>query len=169
VAPRFAEAGVNVLEQPLAADQRHLMAQLRAATTLPLALDEATVGPADAFHYIAQGMVDYFVIKVTRSGGLWPTVQQIAIAESAGLPLLVSGLTESLLAKVAACQVAAAHGFAGPAALNGTQFLDPKAELALFPDKPSIEHDGAVHLTDTPGLGLRPDVAAIQRYLHNTE
>ena len=168
VAPRFAEVGVNVLEQPLAADQRHLMAQLRASTTLPLALDEATVGPADAFHHIAQGMVDYFVIKVTRSGGLWPTVQQIAIAESAGLPLLVSGLTEGLLAKLAACQVAAAHGFGGPAALNGSQFIDPKVELALFPDKASVEHDGAVHLNDAPGIGVHPDLASLEEFVQST-
>ena len=94
-------------------------------------MDESSVGPTDFLRYVTAGLVDYLVVKVTRSGGVWPALQQMAIAEAAGLPLLVSGLTESLLAKVAACQVAGAFGFDGPAALNGSQFVD---ESALFPD-----------------------------------
>jgi muconate cycloisomerase len=158
----FLDAGVDVLEQPLPADQLPLMRQLRAGCALPLAVDEASVGPTEFLHYAAERLVDYLVIKLTRNGGVWPTVQQIAIAEAAGLPLLVSGLTESLLAKVAACQVAIVFGFAGPAALNGSQFLD---ESALYPDKSTIERAGTVHLPDTPGLGVRPDECALQDFL----
>ena len=43
----------------------------------------------------------------------------IFMAEAGGLPLLVSGITDGLLTKLAVCQVAAAFGCAGPAALNG--------------------------------------------------
>ncbi|MGH2355319.1 MAG: mandelate racemase/muconate lactonizing enzyme family protein [Chloroflexota bacterium] len=162
MAASFADAGVNVLEQPLPADQMRLLRQLRNGCPLPLAADEASVSPADFFHYAAEGLVDYLVIKVTRSGGIWPTIQQIAVAEAAGLPLLMSGLTESLLGKVAACQVALAFGFAGPAALNGSQFVD---EAALYPHKGKIEFEGAVHLSDAPGIGVRPDEAALQAFM----
>jgi muconate cycloisomerase len=162
VSDGFGAAGVDVLEQPLPADQLPLMRQLRAGTRLPLAVDEASVGPADFLQYVREELVDYLVIKLTRNGGIWPTLQQIAIAEAAGLPLLVSGLTESLLAKVAACQVASVYGFAGPAALNGSQFVD---ESALYPDKAAIEHDGTVHLGHTPGIGVRPDETALRDFL----
>jgi muconate cycloisomerase len=158
----FARAGVDVLEQPLPADQLHLMRQLRAGTNFPLAVDEASVGPADFFAHAAAGLVDYLVVKLTRNGGVWPTVQQIAVAEAAGLPFLVSGLTDSFLGKLAACQVAAVYGFAGPAALNGTQFVD---EAALYPGKAAIEYDGAVHLPHSPGIGVRPAEAALEAYL----
>ena len=77
-------------------------------------------------------LVDFLVIKVTRSGGIWPTLLQIAVAQAAGLPLIASGLTDGFITKIAACQVALASGFAGPAALNGSQFTD---EDALFPAK----------------------------------
>jgi muconate cycloisomerase len=150
----FASLGVDVLEQPMAADRRHLLRQLRQACPLPLAVDEASVGPADFFAYAAEGLVDYLVVKLTRSGGIWPTLQQIGVAEAAGLPLLVSGLTDSLLTKVAVCQVALAFGFEGPAALNGSQFID---EAALFPDKDRLEKGGSVHLDARPGLGVAPD------------
>src|SRR5207253_9256198 len=128
----FARAGVDVLEQPMSADRLHLLRQLRQGCSLPLAVDEASVGPADFFAYAAEGLVDYLVVKLTRSAGIWPTLQQIATAESAGLPLLVSGLTDSLLTKVAACQVALVYGFEGTAALHGRQIVD---ESALFPAK----------------------------------
>lgn len=157
----FADTGVDVLEQPFPADQLQLMRRLRQQCPVPLAIDEASVSPADFFHYAAEGLVDYLVIKVTRSGGIWPSLQQIAIAASAGLPILVSGLTDSLLTKLAACQLAAAFGHRGPAALNGSQFID---ESALYPDKAHIEFDGTVHLGERVGIGVHPDQQGLEMY-----
>ncbi len=162
VARSFADAGINVLEQPFPADQLQLMRHLRNRCPMPLAIDEASVSPADFFHYAAEGLVDYLVVKITRSGGIWPSLQQIAVAASAGLPFLVSGLTDSLLTKLAACQLALAYGHPGPAALNGSQFVD---ESALYPDKPQIEFDGSVHLGEQSGIGIHPDPQAIEHFL----
>ena len=158
-APLLQAAGVDVLEQPLPADRMQLMRELRKSVKIPLAVDESSVSPADFFAHAAEGLVDYLVIKVTRSGGVWPTLAQISVAEAAGLPLLVSGLTDGLLTKVAVCQVAAAFGCAGPAALNGSQFTD---ESALFPTKAEIEWGGTVHLPDDPGIGVQPDEGALR-------
>lgn len=158
----FADAGVDVLEQPFPADQLHLMRHLRNQSPVPLAVDEASVSPADFFHYAAEGLVDYLVIKITRSGGLWPSLQQIAIAQAAGLPLLISGLTDGLLTKMAACQLGAAFGFAGPAALNGSQFID---EALLYPEKVISESGGSVQLGAQIGIGVQPDQQALQHFL----
>jgi muconate cycloisomerase len=157
-APRLAAAGVDVLEQPLPADRMHLMRELRKSVQIPLAVDVSSVSPADFFAHAAEGLVDYLVVKVTRSGGVWPTLVQISVAEAAGLPLLVSGLTDGLLTKLAVCQVAAAFGCAGPAALNGSQFTD---ESALFPSKADVESGGTVYLPAEPGIGVRPDEEAL--------
>ena len=161
-APRLAGAGVDVLEQPLPADRIHLMRELRRSVRIPLAVDESSVSPSDFFAYAAEGLVDYLVVKVTRSGGLWPTLAQISVAEAAGLPLLVSGLTDGLITKMAVCQVAAAFGCAGPAALNGSQFTD---ESAIFPDKARVESCGTVHLPADAGIGVRPDEEALYDFL----
>ena len=162
VARSFVEAGVNVLEQPFPADQLHLMRRLRSQCPVPLAVDEASVSPADFFHYAAEGLVDYLVVKVTRSGGLWPSLQQIAVAISAGLPFLVSGLTDSFLTKLAVCQLALAFGHHGPAALNGSQFVN---ESALYPDKAEREFDATVHLGGQIGIGVHPDPQAVEQFL----
>ncbi len=159
LAAALVEAGVSLLEQPLPADAFHLMAQLRSRTNLALAVDESSVSPTDFFRYAAAGLVDFFVLKLTRSGGILPTLDQLAVAASAGLPMLVSGLTDCMLTKMAACQVAAAYGFTGPAALNGSQFLD---ESALFPDKAKFEFDGTIHLGADPGIGIAPCEEALR-------
>ncbi|HLZ62933.1 MAG TPA: enolase C-terminal domain-like protein [Ktedonosporobacter sp.] len=156
------EANVNVFEQPFPADHIHLMRYLREQCPVALAVDEASVSPADFFQYAAGGLVDYLVIKVTRSGGIWPSLQQMAVAASAGLPMLVSGLTDGLLTKLAVCQLALAMGYQGPAALNGSQFVD---EAALYPGKSEIEYDGIVHLNEQAGIGVQPDEGALAHYV----
>ncbi len=97
---------------------------------------------------------------MTRSGGLWPSLLQAAVAQSAGLPILVSGLTDGLLTKLAACQLASVFGVTGPVALNGSQFLD---ESGLYPAKAEVESRGVVHLNDEPGIGVEPDLAYLNR------
>ena len=159
VARVFEDLGVGVLEQPLAADQFPSMAELRRQTALPLAVDESSVSDADFFRHSAAGVVDFLVVKVPRTGGITPTLRQIATARSAGLQLLVSGLTDPFLSKLAALQVAAAHGVMHPSALNGSQFLD---ESAVFPQKAALERGGAVDLGDAPGIGVEPDEAALR-------
>jgi L-alanine-DL-glutamate epimerase-like enolase superfamily enzyme len=161
VANAFEGIGVNLLEQPLPADQPHLLEALRARTRLPLAVDEASVSPGDFFDYARRGLVDFFVLKVPRSGGVWPTFMQMATARAAGIPFVVSGLADGLLTKLAAAQVAAAFGSRCPLALNGSQFLD---ESALFPAKADWERDGTLHLGTQPGVGPAPDEAAVKKF-----
>jgi muconate cycloisomerase len=159
VAAAYEAIGVDLLEQPLPADQMNLMTILRSQVRIPLAVDEASVSPGDFYQYAAARLVDYLVIKLPRSGGIFPTLQQIAVAQSAGLDLIVSGLTGAFITKLAACQVALACGVTRPAALIGSQFLDV---WLIYPDKSKLEYDGAVHLNDAPGIGMQPDEAALR-------
>jgi L-alanine-DL-glutamate epimerase-like enolase superfamily enzyme len=162
LAPGLAEARVDLFEQPFPADRSHLLERLRPHCPVPLAVDEAGVSPADFFAHACRQLVDYLVVKVTRSAGIWPTLQQIAVAESAGLPVVTSGLTDGLLTKLAVCQVVAAHATGVPAALNGSQFLD---ESALYPDKGAVEPGGRVRLPDTPGIGVEPQEEGLRDVL----
>jgi L-alanine-DL-glutamate epimerase-like enolase superfamily enzyme len=161
VARAFEDIGVGILEQPLPADQFSGMTELRRATRIALAVDEASVSPGDFLNHVVAGLVDYLIIKVTRSGGLWPSLQQIAIAQAAGLPMLVSGLTDGLLTKLAACQLASVFGIEGPVALNGSQFID---ETGLYPAKSEVERGGNVRLNDAPGIGVEPDLDYLKKH-----
>ncbi len=154
LARAYEEIGIDVLEQPLIGDAEHHMRELRRSTSLPLAIDEASVSATDFFRHAAEGLVDYLVVKLTRSGGIWPTTAQLAVARAARLGVIVSGLTDSLLTKIAAAQTTAAYRADGPLALNGSQFLD---ESALFPDKARVEREGTIYLDERPGIGVEPD------------
>jgi L-alanine-DL-glutamate epimerase-like enolase superfamily enzyme len=161
VARAFEDIGIGILEQPLPADQFSGMTELRRATRIALAVDEASVSPGDFLNHVVAGLVDYLIIKVTRSGGLWPSLQQIAIAQAAGMPMLVSGLTDGLLTKLAACQLASVFGIEGPVALNGSQFID---ETGLYPAKSEVERGGSVRLNDAPGIGVEPDLDYLKKH-----
>jgi L-alanine-DL-glutamate epimerase-like enolase superfamily enzyme len=161
VAHAFEDIGIDILEQPLPADQFSGMKELRRASRIPLAVDEASVSPTDFMNYVVAGLVDYLIIKVTRSGGLWPSLQQVAVAQAAGLPMLVSGLTDGLLTKLAACQLASVFGISGPVALNGSQFID---EAGLYPAKSEVESGGKIRLNDLPGIGVEPDADYLKRH-----
>jgi len=128
----FEQLGVSPLEQPLAADQFHLMARLRVRTTITLAVDEASVSPGDFFAHARAGLVDPLVVNLTRSGGLWPRLQQHSGAASAGKRRL---------------------------APNGSQFLD---ESALYPAKAAVEHHGSVDLDASPSMAVHPYEAQIR-------
>lgn len=162
LAEQLRDVGVDLLEQPLPADAFDALGALRARTSLPLAVDESAISPTDFFRHAAAGLVDYLVIKLSRSGGLWPSTQQAAVAGAAGLGVILSSLTDSLLAKVAACQLAAAVGSTGPAALNGSQFID---EAAVYPGKDEVERGGSVILPDAPGIGVAPDEDELRKRL----
>lgn len=160
VARAFEDRGIGVLEQLLPADQFAPMLELRRHTALPLAVDESAASDEDFFHHAATGVADFSVIKVPRSGGITPTLRQIATAHSAGMRLLlVSGLTDPFLSKLTALQGAAAHGVAHPSALNGSQFLD---ESAFFPQKTAMMSGGTVTFGDAPGIGVEPNEVALR-------
>ena len=154
----YEEAGIDLLEQPLFGDAQHDMPRLREATNIPLTLDEACVSATDYYRYVALGLVDFLTIKVNRSGGIWPSVHQLGVAMAARQGLVLSGLCETLLNRMAGAQLASAFGCVEPAALNGGQFLD---ERGLFPDKDERERDGTIYLDETPGIGVEPNPDAI--------
>lgn len=154
----YEELGINLLEQPLPKEAQLTMTQLRGLTKIPLSIDEASVTAADYLRYVSFGLVDYLCLKLTRSGGILPSLQQAAIATAAHQRIIASGLVDSLLTRVATAHVAAALNIAAPMAVNGGQFLD---ESRIFPDLDRYEKNGRIHLGHEPGIGVVPEVDAL--------
>ncbi|WP_374016475.1 enolase C-terminal domain-like protein [Paenibacillus thiaminolyticus] len=70
LAKQMERIGVDVFEEPLAANQLHGHAELRRKTALPIALDESAWTPGDLMQAIRTEACDIVVIKVTKIGGL---------------------------------------------------------------------------------------------------
>jgi o-succinylbenzoate synthase len=153
------QLGVDVLEQPLAANDWTGLARLARETALPIAVDESVFSPGDLIQLVKLEAVDILVIKLSKMGGLARARLCVQIAREAGLGLLGSGLTESRLGLAAAVHLYGAFGGCAFADLNGPQFLadDPVAEgLDLVP--------GLAHVPTTPGIGVTIDAEKLAQY-----
>ena len=160
----MAVLGVDVLEQPLPANDLAGLRRLRAAVDVPLALDESVASGVDLLAAIRQEALDVLVIKVAKMGGLYPARRIMEVAQEAGLELLGSGLTETRLGLAAGAALFSAFGVTHPVDLNGPQFLsdDPVA------NGPRVV-DGMIHLPEGPGLGVTLNHEKVARYRQQEE
>ena len=149
LAPKLADAGVDVLESPLPPLSVSGYKALKAQGALPVVMDEGIVAPEVAAVFIELGMLDGIVLKPARNAGLWPSVQLVNLLRERGLLLLGSGLTEHDLALASSLHLFNWAGVTGPCALNGPQFLTNS--LAVHPLR--VQH-GEIKVPEAPGLGL---------------
>lgn len=157
VAPRLADAGVDVLEAPLPPTQFRGYQALRRQKALPITMDEGIVSAAELEEFIHLGMIDGLTVKLSRCGGLTGTRRQIELCREHGLFCLGSGLSDPDVSLAASLVAFAAFELARPAALNGPQFL---TQTALAP--PLAIHGDQAQVPTGPGLGIEVDAALIE-------
>jgi L-alanine-DL-glutamate epimerase-like enolase superfamily enzyme len=152
VAPKLANLGMNVLEQPIAANRLTGYRELKKQGALPILMDEGVVSSVELIEFIKLGLLDGVAMKPARTAGLWDARRQVEILLDAGLMFLGSGITDPDLALAAALQLFAAYELKFPAALNGPQFL-----AASFLRKPLAVKNGEIEVPGGPGLGVEVD------------
>ncbi|MDX8028842.1 enolase C-terminal domain-like protein [Lentzea sp. BCCO 10_0856] len=156
IARRLEEFDVFAFEQPLPANDVVGQRRLRAASPLPVALDESLRHPSDLATFVKLDAVDVAVAKVQRSGGLTLSRRLCQLAEDCGVRLLGSGLTDSDIGLAASLHLFSAHGIGGPADLNGRQFISSPYATGI-----TVE-DGRAQVPTGPGLGIEVDEAVVQ-------
>ncbi|MBI2195063.1 MAG: mandelate racemase [Planctomycetes bacterium] len=151
MAPRLADAGVDVLESPLPPTQLRGYQALRRLRALPILMDEGILAPQVAAEFAALGMMDGVAMKPARNAGLEPSRRIVQLLLDQGLLVLGSGLTDPDLSLAAAAHLFAWAGIRRPCALNGPQFLAGSlAEKALKPER------DVLLVPRSPGLGVNP-------------
>jgi L-alanine-DL-glutamate epimerase-like enolase superfamily enzyme len=160
VAPRLADAGVDVLEAPMRPNRIQGYQALRRQRALPILMDEGIVSPVELAEFIQLGMLDGVAMKPSRCGGLVSARRQIEMLLDAGLMWLASGLTDPDVSLAATLALFTAFGQQRPCALNGPQFL---AHSVV--ERPLVPAAGRLAALTAPGLGitvLESKVRAIQ-------
>lgn len=141
--PQLKELGVELVEQPLAKDNREGMAVLFAQSPLPLLADESCVAEADvdACHGLFHGIN----IKLTKCSGITPALRMITRARELNLRIMLGCMNESTIGSAALAQMA-------PLA----DFLDMDGPLLLAEDVATgLNYDfGKVTVDSSPGLGI---------------
>jgi len=152
VAPKLADAGVDVLEAPIQPNQISGYRALKKQGALPILMDEGVISPVELEEFIRLDMLDGLAMKPSRCGGLVSNKRQIELIEEHGLMWLGSGLSDPDIALAASVGLYAAYGLQKPAALNGPQFL-----AASVLREPLRVRDGRIDVPKGPGLGIDVD------------
>lgn len=161
----LADAGVDLVEQPIAAHNRAGMARLVARAQIPIMADEALRGPEDAFDFAARVAADVFAVKIAQSGGLSPAKQVGAIADAAGV-----GLYGGTMLEAGVGTIASAHLFATfPNLQWGTELFGPLLLTEEILAEPLGYGDFALKVPDGPGLGIALDEDRIAFFRRDRE
>ena len=160
VAPKLADVGVPVLEQPLKPNRLSGYRKLKKQSALPILMDEGIVSSVELEEFIKLDMLDGISMKPARCGGLIEARNQIDLCLEHGLMWLGSGLTDPDISLAASLLLYGAYDLNYPAALNGPQFLSTLSILKQ-PFKPT---DGYLPLPTGPGLGVEVDEDKLREY-----
>jgi L-alanine-DL-glutamate epimerase-like enolase superfamily enzyme len=152
LAPKFADLGADVWEQPIGPNRLTGLRELKKQGALPIIFDEGVVSSVELVEFIKLGLLDGVAMKPARTAGLWDAKRQVEIVQQAGLLFLGSGLTDPDVSLAASLQLFGAYNLKYPAALNGLQFL-----ASSYLKKPFELKDGALEVPAGPGLGVEVD------------
>lgn len=159
-APKLADIGVPVLEQPLPSNRLGGYRRLKQQGALPIIMDEGVVSSVELEEFIGLGLLDGVAMKPARCGGLTEARRQIEMLLDRGLMFLGSGLTDPDLSLAASLILYGAYDLKYPAALNGPQFLT--GSILKSPMQP---RQGRLEVPTAPGLGVEVDEEKLQNLL----
>jgi L-alanine-DL-glutamate epimerase-like enolase superfamily enzyme len=148
-ADRVAECGIRLelIEQPVPADDAVGLARTRERVDVPIAADETVFTPTDAVEVVRGDAADVINVKLGKSGPL-ATADIVSIAEAANLELMVGCMLESAVGIHTS-----AHVVAG---LGSFEYVDLDGNLLLAEDVTDIEYGPSLELSG-PGHGITPN------------
>jgi len=138
------ELGVELVEQPLKADDMDGLKMVRQNTFLPIILDEPICTSQDIAQFV--GLCDGINIKLMKSGGLTEALKMINLAKSLKLKIMLGCMIESSLGITAMAQLASSADYLD---LDGNLLIsnDPFEGVKLA--------NGKLVLPEEPGLGVK--------------
>lgn len=156
----LADAGVDLVEQPIAAFDRAGMAQLTATGRIAVMADEALHGPTDAFAFASDRAAHVLALKIAQAGGLHAAKHMAAIAQASGIALYGGTMLEAGIGSIAS-----AHAFSTIADLAfGTELFGPLLLTEEILATPLEYSDFSLTVPDRPGLGIELDEKAVARF-----
>ncbi|GAB3172042.1 mandelate racemase/muconate lactonizing enzyme family protein [Telluribacter humicola] len=154
-----ADLNVEYCEQPVKHWNYEDMARVRHNSPVPICADESLFTHTDAFRLAQMGAVDYFNIKLSKSGGINNALKINAIAEAAGISCMIGCMSESRLAITANAHLASAR--------TNIRFydLDSAFEHAVDPVLGGAQYHNhyRLELPESPGHGADLDDKYLSR------
>ncbi|SEU10142.1 L-alanine-DL-glutamate epimerase [Salinibacillus kushneri] len=142
--------GVELVEQPVPADDIEGLKYIHDRVTTPIMADESVFSPANAFHLLEMKAIDMLNIKLMKTGGIRRARQIADLCQAAGIPCMIGSMMESIISVTAAAHLAAAHP-------NITHYdLDAPLWMSDEPVKGGMNFKGrGVMLSEGSGIGIQ--------------
>lgn len=149
----LADAGIDLIEQPLPFDDIDGMRQLVQQGRITIMADESVQGPKRAYEMARVNSADCYSIKIAQSGGLSAGAKVADIASVSGASLYGGTMLESHIGTVAS-----AHLFSTFESLEwGTELFAPLLLTEQFVNETLDYSDFSLAVPNGPGLGLSLD------------
>ena len=148
------DGGIDLIEQPVRAENHAAMARLAARFTVPIMADEALHGPRDAYALATAAAADVFAVKITQSGGLALAQQVATVAQLAGIALYGGTMLEGAIGTAASSHVFATFGDLA----FGTELFGPLLLTQEVLQEPLVYRDFLLQVPTGPGLGVTIDM-----------
>lgn len=149
----LADAGCDLVEQPIIRHNRAGMARLTAGASIPIMADESLTGPASAYDFAAAAAANVFAVKIEQSGGLLAARQVQGIADAAGIAVYGGTMLEAAIGTIASAHVFATF----PTLRFGTELFGPLLLTEEILTEPLRYHDFGLDVPSGPGLGIALD------------
>lgn len=154
------DAGVDLIEQPIAKHDVAGMKTLCDDFDIAIMADEALTGPISAAPLVEHKAADVFALKITQSGGLTKTRALADMARTAGIALYGGTMLEGAIGTVAS-----AHLFSTMDRLEwGTELFGPLLMTEEILEEPLVYRDFQLEIPRGPGLGLKIDRDKLARF-----
>ncbi|WP_448322249.1 o-succinylbenzoate synthase [Streptomyces sp. CO7] len=157
--------GLLLVEQPYAPSDLLGHARLAARLETPVCLDESITTPDVLRTALALGAADVVNIKVSRLGGLTPSLAVHDLCRDAGVPVWCGGMHEFGIGRAANLALAGLPGFSLPSDVSGSDKYYRQDVVT-----PAIRAvDGMVPVPRSrPGIGLAVDTEALAGHTRRT-
>lgn len=152
------DGGIDLIEQPVRAENHAALARLSARFTVPIMADEALHGPADAYTLATASAADVYAVKITQSGGLGLAQQVAAVAQLAGIALYGGTMLEGAIGTAASAHVFSTFGDLS----FGTELFGPLLLTHEVLQEPLVYRDFMLQVPTGPGLGVDIDLERLQ-------
>lgn len=152
--------GLELFEQPVAAEDLAGMARVRGSCAIPIMADESITDHASLIEVIKAGCADIVKLKVMKQGGFTKCRRMMETAGAAGLGVVIGhgfGLGVNTVAEVMAASTC-------PAVLPGLECVGPLKTTADIITQPLDLSTGWLALPRGPGLGVELDEASLSRF-----
>ena len=146
---RMADYNIDLVEQPVHADDFNGLAHVTRSVPVTVEADEAAGSMSEIYRLVTERAVDAVSLKIPKLGGLRNTVAAARMCEQAGVSYRLGAAVGPRLLS--------AHALHLACALGGVSYACELGEFARLLDDRFIGlevKEGVLHLNDKPGTGV---------------